>query len=141
MTYDFLVIGGGTAGASSALALTKSGRLLLMKAERRAGSHLTKRSAAPTPRTYGLPVVRQINAIGTKMGNLMASPKGAIPFRSVDAWPRHLKIPCNTATDVTPIEHGGTVPWNRGAIQSQNRVTGKAQKSKYLRETDATNFT
>lgn len=141
MIFDFLVIGDGMAGASSAYELTESARVLLVEAERRVGSHLTKKTSGPAPRNYGPPVAKQINAIGTRMDRLMMFPEDAFLFKSMDAWPHHLKIQCSTPTDVTPIKHGGTVPWSRGAIPSQDRVAGKAQRSKYLRGTDAKNFT
>lgn len=62
MTYDFLIIGGGIAGASAAYELAAHGSVLVLEAEDTAGYHATGRSAALFTRNYGGPVVRQINA-------------------------------------------------------------------------------
>ena len=62
MIHDFLIIGGGIAGASAAFELAPYGNVLLLEAEDAAGYHATGRSAALFTRNYGGPVVRQINA-------------------------------------------------------------------------------
>ena len=62
MIYDYLVIGGGIAGASAAYELASYGTVLLLEAETTTGYHATGRSAALFTRNYGGPVVRQINA-------------------------------------------------------------------------------
>ena len=62
MIYDFLVIGGGIAGASAAFELAAHGSVLLLEAESTTGYHATGRSAALFTRNYGNPVVRKINA-------------------------------------------------------------------------------
>lgn len=62
MIYDFLVIGGGIAGASAAFELAAHGTVLLLEAESTTGYHATGRSAALFTRNYGNPVVREINA-------------------------------------------------------------------------------
>ena len=62
MTYDFIVIGGGMAGASAAYELAEHGKVLLIEAEAQLGYHSTGRSAALFTRNYGGPVVRKINA-------------------------------------------------------------------------------
>ena len=62
MIYDFLVIGGGIAGASAAFELAAHGTVLLLEAESTTGYHATGRSAALFTRNYGNPVVRKINA-------------------------------------------------------------------------------
>lgn len=63
MIYDFLVIGGGIAGASAAYELAEHGSVLLLEAENTAGYHATGRSAALFTRNYGGATVRRINAI------------------------------------------------------------------------------
>lgn len=53
ITYDFIVIGAGIAGASAAFELSKGGRVCLVEAEHRPGLHATGRSAALFAPTYG----------------------------------------------------------------------------------------
>ena len=62
MIYDFLVIGGGIAGASAAYELAVHGSVLLLEAESTTGYHATGRSAALFTRNYGSTIVRQVNA-------------------------------------------------------------------------------
>lgn len=62
MIYDFLVIGGGIAGASAAYELAAKGSVLLLEAEDTMGFHATGRSAALFTRNFGSPIVRQVNA-------------------------------------------------------------------------------
>ena len=62
MIYDFLIIGGGIAGASAAYELAAHGTVLLLEAESATGYHATGRSAALFTRNYGSPLVRQVNA-------------------------------------------------------------------------------
>lgn len=62
MIYDFLVVGGGIAGASAAYELADHGSVLLLEAESALGFHSTGRSAALFTRNYGRPVVRKVNA-------------------------------------------------------------------------------
>ena len=62
MTYDFLIIGGGIAGASAAYELAPYGSVLLLETEDTPGYHATGRSAALYTRNYGNPVVRQVNS-------------------------------------------------------------------------------
>ena len=60
--YDFLIIGGGIAGASAAYTLAAHGSVLLLEAENTTAYHATGRSAALFTRNYGGPIVRQVNA-------------------------------------------------------------------------------
>lgn len=62
MIYDFLVIGGGIAGASAAYTLAAHGSVLLLEAESTTAYHATGRSAALFTRNYGCSIVRQVNA-------------------------------------------------------------------------------
>lgn len=62
MIYDFMVIGGGIAGASAAYELAAKGSVLLLEAEDTMGFHATGRSAALFTRNFGSPIVRKVNA-------------------------------------------------------------------------------
>jgi len=53
---DFVVIGGGIAGASVAYELTRHGRVILLEAEDQCGYHSTGRSAAVISENYGPPL-------------------------------------------------------------------------------------
>jgi D-arginine dehydrogenase len=53
MTYDFIVVGAGIAGASIAYELASSGSVCLIEAESRPGIHATGRSAALFAPSYG----------------------------------------------------------------------------------------
>jgi len=58
--WDFLVVGGGIAGASVAQALAASGRTLLLERESQPGYHATGRSAAVYAASYGPAPVRAL---------------------------------------------------------------------------------
>lgn len=77
MVYDFLIVGGGIAGASAAYALAARGTVLLLEAEDSTGYHATGRSAALFTRNYGGAVVRRINAASARF--FRAPPKGFCP--------------------------------------------------------------
>lgn len=74
MIYDFLVIGGGIAGASTAYELAEHGKIQLLEAEGSMGYHATGRSAALFTRNYGSPSVRQVTAAST--GFFRTPPEG-----------------------------------------------------------------
>ena len=57
---DFLVIGGGIAGASMAYWLAPHGRTIVLERESQPGYHATGRSAAQYMATYGTPQVRAL---------------------------------------------------------------------------------
>jgi D-arginine dehydrogenase len=59
---DFLVIGGGIAGAAAGGFLARYGRVLLLEAELAPGMHATGRSAALFSEYYGNPVVRALTS-------------------------------------------------------------------------------
>ena len=58
--YDFVVIGGGIAGASVAAHLAVEGRLRLLEREAQPGYHSTGRSAALFSEAYGTGIVRAL---------------------------------------------------------------------------------
>ena len=57
---DFLIIGGGIAGASIAYFLAPHGRVTLLERESQPGYHTTGRSAAMFIESYGTPQVRAL---------------------------------------------------------------------------------
>src|SRR5690348_16574684 len=59
-TTDFLIIGGGMAGASAGYFLAERGRVYLLEREDAPGYHTTGRSAAMYTKSYGAPVVRAL---------------------------------------------------------------------------------
>ncbi len=59
-TFDFLVIGGGMAGASAAAHLSKLGSVALLERESQVGYHSTGRSAALFSTIYGNAAVRAL---------------------------------------------------------------------------------
>jgi D-arginine dehydrogenase len=63
-TTDFVVIGGGIAGASAAYELQDRGSVLLLERERLPGFHTTGRSAAFLVESYGKPTVQRLTRAG-----------------------------------------------------------------------------
>ncbi len=63
--YDFLVVGGGAAGASAAYELAAHGSVAVLERETMPGYHSTGRSAASFTATYGHAVVRALT-IGSR---------------------------------------------------------------------------
>lgn len=57
---DFLIIGGGIAGASAGYWLAAHGRVILLERESQPGYHATGRSAAQFMESYGTPQVRAL---------------------------------------------------------------------------------
>ncbi len=73
MTYDFIVIGAGIAGASAAYALldtsSKPLKVLLLERENAPGYHSTGRSAALFSETYGHPVISGLTRLSRPFFN------------------------------------------------------------------------
>jgi len=59
---DFLIIGGGIAGASTGYFLSRHGKVAVLERESHAGYHSTGRSAALYTVAYGTPLVRALTA-------------------------------------------------------------------------------
>lgn len=60
-TCDFLIIGGGIAGASAAYELSRHGTVIVLEREERPDYHSSGRSSASFVETYGDDVVRALN--------------------------------------------------------------------------------
>ena len=98
MIYDFLVIGGGIAGASATYELAEHGKIQLLEAEGSKGYHATGRSAGLFTRNYGGPIVRQANAASAGFFR-------ALPVEHCDT---PLLAPRGSLT-VVPPDHEGTL--------------------------------
>jgi D-arginine dehydrogenase len=59
-TYDFIIVGGGIAGASAGFALAEFGTVLLLEREPQFGYHSTGRSAAVFLKSHGPDVIRAL---------------------------------------------------------------------------------
>lgn len=68
---DFLIVGGGIAGASAAYELAKEGRVIVLERESQPGYHSTGRSAAVFTQIYGNDVIR---ALTTASGPFFTDP-------------------------------------------------------------------
>ena len=77
-TCDFLVVGGGIAGASAAYELAARGKVILLEREDQPGYHTTGRSAAQFVETYGNASVRALT-LGAAEGNRVVVEQGLEP--------------------------------------------------------------
>ena len=77
MNSDFLIIGGGIAGASAAYELAAHGGVILAERESAPGYHATGRSAAMFLENYGAPTV--LGLASASRGFLVAPPEGFSP--------------------------------------------------------------
>ena len=59
-TYDFIIVGGGIAGASAGFELATYGRVLLIERESQFGYHSTGRSAAVFLKSHGPDIIRSL---------------------------------------------------------------------------------
>jgi len=84
---DFLVIGGGIAGASIAWHLATHGRVIVLEREAQPGYHSTGRSAAMFAESYGTPQVRALTMASRAFldtpaqgfaGQALLTPRGAL---------------------------------------------------------------
>ncbi len=74
MRYDFVVIGGGIAGASAGYALAAHGAVVVLEREDQPGYHSTGRSAAQYTALYGNRTIRALTRLGK--GFFDAPPSG-----------------------------------------------------------------
>ena len=66
ISFDFIVIGGGIAGASAAYFLSQHGRVVVLERESQPGYHSTGRSAALYTEAYGNETVRALTSGGRR---------------------------------------------------------------------------
>lgn len=71
MAVDFLIVGGGIAGASAGYFLAEHGRVVLLEREEAPGYHSTGRSAALFTETYGNAAIR---ALTVSSGSFLRDP-------------------------------------------------------------------
>jgi len=71
MAVDFLIVGGGMAGASAGYFLAEHGRVVLLEREEAPGYHSTGRSAALYTETYGNAAIR---ALTVSSGSFLRDP-------------------------------------------------------------------
>jgi D-arginine dehydrogenase len=72
-TYDFIIVGGGIAGASAGFAMAEFGTVLLLERESQFGYHSTGRSAAVFLKSHGPEVIR---ALATASKSFLLHPPG-----------------------------------------------------------------
>ena len=97
MNCDFLVIGGGIAGASAAFELSRHGRVVVIEREERPAYHTTGRSAAFFTVNYGNRVIRALTIASEAMladppdifgQTPLMSPRGIVTFAREDQLER-----------------------------------------------------
>ncbi|MEM8630948.1 MAG: FAD-dependent oxidoreductase [Pseudomonadota bacterium] len=85
---DFLIVGGGIAGLSTAAALAPLGEVVLLEAEEALGYHASGRSAAMFLESYGNDVVRALNEASTggltSFAGGVLSPRGVLTLARAD---------------------------------------------------------
>jgi len=124
-TVDFVVIGGGIAGASVAYWLAPHGRVALLERESQPGYHSTGRSAALYMPSYGPPQVRALTCAsraffeGSSAGfseHAVLSARGALMVAAagqearLDAHWEVLRAVCPDARRLTPRQACSMVP-------------------------------
>ncbi len=119
---DFLIIGGGIAGASAAGRLAALGRVTLLEAEPALGYHASGRSAALFEATYGKPTTVALNRAShafhaTEDGGFL-SPRGLMLVGGAEEEEVFLRemglmemtrVSVAEARDIVPILNPGTV--------------------------------
>lgn len=122
---DFLIIGGGIAGASVACELAAHGRVVLLEREAQAGYHATGRSAATFAASYGNAVIRALTAASRAFftdpppgfaEHPLLSPRGVVCIARVDQQAalereyEQARATLATARYITPAEARRLVP-------------------------------
>ncbi|GAB5448730.1 NAD(P)/FAD-dependent oxidoreductase [Gymnodinialimonas sp.] len=115
MTYDFLIIGGGIAGASAGARLSSLGTTCLLEAEPALAYHASGRSAALFEANYGHPVTVALSKASAQDHNTLdgglLSPRGLLMLAGPgedDAMARD--IAAMDLEEITPAEAQSFVP-------------------------------
>ena len=98
-SYDFVIVGGGIAGASIGAELAAQGRVLVLEMEDQPGYHATGRSVAFWAETYGGP---QIQPLTSASGPLLDNPDPA--FSETGFLTRRGALHIGTAADAEKRE-------------------------------------
>jgi D-arginine dehydrogenase len=115
VTCDFLIIGGGIAGASAGYFLSASGRVTLLEAEAVPGSHSTSRSAALFSEYYGNSVVRALTAASRPFyfapppgfTTPLVTPRGVLALCPHGAEERFAEVLATGLTATVPVRELG----------------------------------
>jgi glycine/D-amino acid oxidase-like deaminating enzyme len=111
MVGDFLVVGGGMAGASAGYFLARSGSVTLLEMEPAAGYHSTGRSAALFSEYYGNRVVRALTAASRQFyaapppgfRSPLLAPRGVLSLCPLGAEDRFEQVLADGLTAPTPV--------------------------------------
>jgi D-arginine dehydrogenase len=111
MAADFLVVGGGIAGASAGYFLARSGRVTLLEMEPAPGYHSTGRSAAVFSEYYGNRVVRALTAASRPfysdpppgINRPLLTPRGTVALCPAGAEERFAAALADGLTAPTPV--------------------------------------
>jgi D-arginine dehydrogenase len=112
---DFLVVGGGIAGASAGYFLASSGRVTLLEMESAVGFHSTGRSAALFSEYYGNRVVRALTAASRPFYETpppgftqpLLTPRGVLALCPHGAEERFAEVLADGLTAPTPVREIG----------------------------------
>jgi D-arginine dehydrogenase len=113
---DFLVVGGGVAGASAGYFLAASGRVTLLEMESAPGYHSTGRSAALFTEYYGGPAVRALTAASRAFltdppegfaGGPLVTPRGVVALGPKGAEATFERVLAEGLTAPTPVREIG----------------------------------
>lgn len=120
MNTDYIIIGGGIAGASIAYWLSPHARVTVIERESQPGYHSTGRSAALYMKSYGPPQVRALTCASRRFfdhppegfaGHRLLSPRGALIFAGKDQTAeldRHEAIVRSISDDVQRLDAAQT---------------------------------
>jgi len=125
MDADFLIVGGGMAGASAGFFLSEHGRVILLERESQPGYHSTGRSAALYSQAYGNPAIRPLTVASRPFFDAppagfsdhpLLTPRGAMFIGREDQAERvrrdldQARVLVPTMREISPAEARAIVP-------------------------------